>query len=160
MRVLLCVVCSLVGRPPWMHWERGAGLREEGGTSPASLCGVLPDTCPHSPTPSAPAQWLPQLRLSSITPAAVLIHCGAGVSRSATLAMSVLMRRFSWSAAKAREHTVERRWGHARRSMRLGCARACVCLCVCLCVRMFVGVCVRTCVRVRTYLCAAAAIEK
>ncbi|MEW5317279.1 MAG: hypothetical protein WDW38_008590 [Sanguina aurantia] len=39
----------------------------------------------------------------------VLVHCGAGVSRSATLVMMYLMRHNGWSAGKARELVEERR---------------------------------------------------
>lgn len=38
-----------------------------------------------------------------------MIHCGAGVSRSAALVLAYLMRRFSWNASKARKHCQERR---------------------------------------------------
>jgi len=39
----------------------------------------------------------------------VLIHCGAGVSRSGCLAASYLMRHHRWSAARARDFLLERR---------------------------------------------------
>ncbi len=39
----------------------------------------------------------------------MLVHCGAGVSRSATLCMMYLMRHNFWTAARAKQLCVERR---------------------------------------------------
>jgi dual specificity MAP kinase phosphatase len=41
--------------------------------------------------------------------AGVLVHCGAGVSRSACLVMSYIMRSSLWSAKRARDHVTARR---------------------------------------------------
>jgi dual specificity MAP kinase phosphatase len=41
--------------------------------------------------------------------AAVLVHCGAGVSRSACMVMMYLMRSKMWSAQQARDHCIAAR---------------------------------------------------
>lgn len=47
--------------------------------------------------------------VSSCAAAAVLVHCGAGVSRSACLVMMFLMRSRRWSAQQARDHCIAAR---------------------------------------------------
>ena len=42
-------------------------------------------------------------------PAGVLVHCGAGVSRSAALCIAHLMQRHRWGATRALEHVTQRR---------------------------------------------------
>jgi predicted protein tyrosine phosphatase len=47
--------------------------------------------------------------LSYASAAATLVHCGAGVSRSAALVMMYLMRSRQWSAQKAKGHVISAR---------------------------------------------------
>jgi len=42
-------------------------------------------------------------------PLAVLVHCGAGVSRSATLCIAYLMRYHGWGVTKAEKYVLEKR---------------------------------------------------
>ena len=49
------------------------------------------------------------LSVLGLPDAATLVHCGAGVSRSAALVMMYLMRSRQWSAQKAKEHVIAAR---------------------------------------------------
>jgi dual specificity MAP kinase phosphatase len=49
------------------------------------------------------------LQLLMLRPAAVLVHCGAGVSRSACIVMMFLMRSRLWSAHECRERCIAAR---------------------------------------------------
>lgn len=65
---------------------------------------IMQRTCAHSTTYTNYIMCMLFFRV-----AAALVHCGAGVSRSACLVMMYLMRSKRWSAQQAREHCIAAR---------------------------------------------------
>lgn len=104
----------------YRRWHRHA-LRRSGATTSHAFATLMkgrqalisaPPFEAHRlmihPLPTATSNFVLNLCPSACC-AAVLVHCGAGVSRSAALVMSYLMRARLWSAKKARDHCVQRR---------------------------------------------------
>jgi hypothetical protein len=63
----------------------------------------------HSAKPETIEQAFAFIDAANAAKKASLIHCGAGISRSATLAVAYLMRHNRWDMKKALDHTQLRR---------------------------------------------------
>ncbi|KAJ9508775.1 hypothetical protein QJQ45_028089 [Haematococcus lacustris] len=123
----LLIISGLLYLGDWSHAEAIERLQEELGIQAV----VTVHNHPENLKPKLPkgVRWLPwslaDVDTADISPCfhrtfefiedarnrkqAVLVHCGAGVSRSATLCMMYLMRRNHWNAETAKKYCVQRR---------------------------------------------------